>query len=156
MTSLAAILFAFLAGSSFLVFLYARPRGRSLRQLRGPEPSSFWLGNEADIRYQNEVGDCEFKWMREFGSAWRRAGCFGADRLMLADPKAIKHILHSAGYHYPKTVERAHFIKLISGDGIVSAQGQAHHRQRKIMSPAFSTHQVQSFLPLFHRTASKV
>jgi cytochrome P450 len=93
---------------------------------------------------------------------------------MLADPKAIKHILHSAGYHYPKTVERAHFIKLISGDGIVSAQGmhslgsfsitaqiynctgQAHHRQRKIMSPAFSTHQVQSFLPLFHRTASKV
>jgi hypothetical protein len=34
-------------------------------------------GNEADIRYQNEVGDCEFKWMHEYGSAWRRAGCFG-------------------------------------------------------------------------------
>ncbi|KAN0136054.1 cytochrome P450 [Lactarius tabidus] len=156
MTSLAAIIFAVLVGSSFLAFLYPRRRGRSLRQLRGPEPSSFWLGNEADIRYQNEVGDCEFKWMREYGSAWRRAGCFGTDRLMLADPKAIKHVLHSAGYHYPKTVERAHLIKLISGDGLVSAQGQAHHRQRKIMSPAFSTHQVQSFLPLFHRTASKL
>jgi hypothetical protein len=33
-------------------------------------------GNEADIRYQNDVGDCEFKWMSEYGSAWRRAGCF--------------------------------------------------------------------------------
>ncbi|KAI9449717.1 cytochrome P450 [Lactarius psammicola] len=137
MTTFAAILFTLLAGlfSSFLAFLYSRRRGGSLRHLRGPEPSSFWLGNEADIRYQNEVGDCEFKWMREYGSAWRRAGCFGTDRLMLADPKAIKHMLHSAGYHYPTTV---------------------HHRQRKIMSPAFSTHQVQSFLPLFHRTASKL
>jgi len=40
---------------------------------------SDWVtpGSEADIRYQNEVGDCEFKWMREYGSAWRRTGCFG-------------------------------------------------------------------------------
>jgi hypothetical protein len=44
MTSLTAILFTLLVGSSFLAFLYARRRGGSLRQLRGPEPSSFWLG----------------------------------------------------------------------------------------------------------------
>jgi hypothetical protein len=37
----------------------------------------WFSGNESDIRYQNEVGDCEFKWMREYGSAWCRAGCFG-------------------------------------------------------------------------------
>jgi hypothetical protein len=86
----------FLAWSAILVFLYVRGRGGSLRHLKGPEPSTFWLGitpcfpyhvaikltwrspgNEADIRYQNEVGDCEFKWMREYGSAWRRTGCFG-------------------------------------------------------------------------------
>ena len=64
--------------------------------------------------------------------------------------------------------------KVVAGNGIVGAQGlfsltqfsiaihwhyctgQAHHRQRKIMSPAFSTSQVQSFLPLFHKAASKV
>ena len=86
----------FLAWSTILVILYVRRRGGSLRHLKGPEPSTFWLGitppflfpvvvkligwplgNEADIRYQNEVGDCEFKWMREYGSAWRRTGCFG-------------------------------------------------------------------------------
>ncbi|KAF8258386.1 cytochrome P450 [Lactarius quietus] len=153
MTGPAAIILTLFVGSAFLAFLYPR---RSLGQLRGPEPSSFWLGNEADIRYQDEVGDCEFKWMREYGSAWRRAGCFGIDHLMLADPKAIKHVLHSAGYHYLKAVERAQISKLINGNGIVAAQGQAHHRQRKIMSPAFTTSQVQSFLPLFHRTASKL
>ena len=95
-TSAAAVLFTLLAGLSLLAFLYPRCRSRYLTDLRGPEPSSFWLGtvyhfyalvdirpirrfsgNEADIRYQNEVGDCEFKWMREYGSAWCRAGCFG-------------------------------------------------------------------------------
>jgi len=156
MTSLAAILLTLFVGSSLLAFLYPRRRGRSLGQLRGPEPSSFWLGNEGDIRYQNEVGDCEFKWMREYGSAWRRAGCFGKDHLMVADPKAIKHILHSAGYPYLKATDRVQLMKLISGNGIIAAQGQAHHRQRKIMTPAFGTREVQSFLPLFHKTASKL
>lgn len=77
-----------------------------------------------------------------------------------------------AGYHYPKSVERAQFTAIVAGYGLVSAQGlysflclqivhrnytgQDHHRQRKIISPAFSTAQVQSYLPLFHRTASKV
>ena len=116
MTSLTVILFALLAGSSFLVFLYARRPGRSLRQLRGPEPYSFWLGtfhqfnndvglitrlfsgNEADIRYQNEVGDREFQWMREFGSAWRRAGCFGVrascsvTNLPFVTERSLRHI----------------------------------------------------------------
>ncbi|KAI9446036.1 cytochrome P450 [Lactarius indigo] len=142
MTSLAAILFTLSVGFSLLTFLYSRRRTGSLRDLKGPASSSFWLGNEADIRYQNEVGDCEFKWMREYGSAWRRTGCLGTDRLMLADPKGLKHVLHSAGYHYLKTIDRAQFSRLAIGNGIISAQGQAHHRQRKIMNPAFSTHQL--------------
>ncbi|KAH8998336.1 cytochrome P450 [Lactarius hatsudake] len=156
MTDLTAILFTLSAGFSLIAFLYSRRRNGSLRDLRGPASSSFWLGNEADIRYQNEVGDCEFKWMREYGSAWRRTGCLGTDRLMLADPKALKHILHSAGYHYSRTIDRAQFSRMATGNGIVVAEGQAHRRQRKIMSPAFSAHQIQSFLPLFHRTASKL
>jgi hypothetical protein len=53
MTSLAAILFTFLAGSSFLVFLHARRRGGSLRQLRGPESSSFWLGT---VHFNSSMG----------------------------------------------------------------------------------------------------
>jgi hypothetical protein len=35
----------------------------------------------------------------------------------------MKHILHSAGYHYPKTIDRAQLSKLVVGNGLVSAQG---------------------------------
>ncbi|KAH9173543.1 cytochrome P450, partial [Lactarius sanguifluus] len=151
MTDLTAILFTLSTVFSLIAFLYSRRRSRSLRDLRGPASSSFCLGNEADIRYQNEVGDCEFKWMREYGSAWRRTGCLGTDRLMLADPKALKHVLHSAGYHYSRPIDRAQVSRMAIGNGIVVAEGQAHRRQRKIMSSAFSAHQIQSFL-----TASKL
>jgi hypothetical protein len=34
-------------------------------------------GNERDIQYQVEVGDCEFKWARQYGAVWRQSGCLG-------------------------------------------------------------------------------
>ena len=42
---------------------------------------------------------------------------------MLADPKAIKHVLHSAGYHFPKAAERAQIGKMVTGNGLASVQG---------------------------------
>ena len=43
--------------------------------------TSTMKGNEGDIFYQNEVGDCEFEWLQRFGSAWRRRGCVGVSVL---------------------------------------------------------------------------
>ena len=37
----------FLAWFTILVFLYVRGRGGSLRHLKGPEPSTFWLGSNS-------------------------------------------------------------------------------------------------------------
>jgi hypothetical protein len=45
------------------------------------------------------------------------------DRLMVADPKAIKHILHSPGYHYLKAMPEVHLSKIGAGNGIIAAQG---------------------------------
>jgi hypothetical protein len=42
---------------------------------------------------------------------------------MLADPKALQHILHMTGYRYPKSVDRAHFNELVVGKGLVTVQG---------------------------------
>ena len=42
---------------------------------------------------------------------------------MLADPKAIQHVLHKPGYHYDKAVPRAHFNELVVGKGLVSVCG---------------------------------
>lgn len=67
----------------------------SLKGIRGPPRSSFWLGlslrhswqldlgshslsgNHGDFRYQAEVGDVEFPWLQEFGGAWKLHGPLG-------------------------------------------------------------------------------
>ncbi|KAJ7798910.1 cytochrome P450 [Mycena olivaceomarginata] len=40
-------------------------------------------------------GDHEFRWQKMFGPVYRLKGCFGQDRLMVADPLALQTILNS-------------------------------------------------------------
>jgi hypothetical protein len=42
---------------------------------------------------------------------------------MLADPKAVQHVLHKPGYHYDKAAPRAHFNELVVGKGLVAVCG---------------------------------
>ncbi|THH16717.1 hypothetical protein EW146_g3968 [Bondarzewia mesenterica] len=142
-----------------LVTLFVRHRAvrrRSLKDLQGPAATSFWLGNEKDLRYQKEVGDLDFRWVRQYGTAWRVNGTLCEDVLMLADPKAIQHILHTSGYHYPKSADARQIIRMITGTSIIWVDGEDHQRHRKVMNPAFSAPQLKSFLPLFHRMAMKL
>ncbi|KAI0306228.1 cytochrome P450 [Multifurca ochricompacta] len=152
-----SILFAFLAVSSaLLVRLYIRRRSSFLRKLRAPESHTFLLGSYGDLIYQNEVGDCEFKWMRQYGSVWRSSGSFGQDHLMVADPKALQYILHTSGYNFVKRPPVVKIMELMFGKGIIWAHGETHQRQRKVMTPAFFAPQLKTFLSLFQNTASKL
>ncbi|KAA1474653.1 cytochrome P450 [Dentipellis sp. KUC8613] len=141
---------------TFFLLQKARRSRRSLKDLPGPPSSSFWLGNYKDILYQDQVGDVEFKWMREYGSAWRISACMGEDYLMLTDPKALQYILHTSGYRFPKRADNVEMIRLFLGQGLVWAHGETHQRQRKIMNPAFTAPQLRSFLGVFQQHGLKL
>jgi hypothetical protein len=95
-------------------------------------------GNELDLWWQDHVGTSDFKWMAEYGNVWRIGGCFGVsypnvlppflrtdllqeDVLMVADPKALQHIM--SGYHYPKKADFRQTIRLLTGTGLLYAEG---------------------------------
>jgi len=140
-----------------VVGLYLRSfTHRSLKNLQGPPSPSWLLGHEVWVRYQDEVGDLEYKWTREYGTAFRVAGCYGKDTLMLADPRGLQYVLHTSGYHFPKRVDARMVIKLLTGRGLTWVSGHAHQRQRKIMNPAFTAPQLRTFLPLFQHSASRL
>lgn len=63
------------------------------------------------------------KFLEEYGTVWKMKTCFDIDNLMVADPLALQHILHTSGYSYPKRVDVNHSAKLVVGDGIVVAIG---------------------------------
>ncbi|KAH9066220.1 cytochrome P450 [Lactarius vividus] len=141
---------------AFFAHTYYRWRNDFLRKLRGPDSSSFLHGNDIEIHYQNEVGDCEFKWAREYGNVWQQHGCLGRNRLVVADPKALRHILHAPGYRFDKPKDLQKLMELTLGKGIVWADGETHRRQREIMNPAFSAPQMRALLPVFENSASKL
>jgi hypothetical protein len=96
-------------------------------------------GNQPEYVYQKETGQSEFKWMREYGSAWRVRGCMGVgvpllraflvtkshqeDRLMVADPQAFQYILLASGYNFPKSPDTSHSLRMLTGDSIGSTEG---------------------------------
>ncbi|KAH9032518.1 cytochrome P450 [Lactarius hengduanensis] len=141
---------------AFLARIYYRWQNDFLRKLRGPDSSSFLYGNDIDLSCQDEAGDCEFKWAREYGNVWRQHGCLGTDRLVVADPEALRYILHVPGYHFDKRKEVLKFIEMTFGRGLTWATGETHRRQRGIMNPAFSAPQMRTFLPMFQNSASKL
>jgi len=95
MNTLLTLVCLSVAVTARFIYVYLRRRNSFLRKLQGPNPTSFLLGeylylsssaitrlcgtigNEGDLRYQNEVGDSEFQWMRKYGTAWRRTGPLG-------------------------------------------------------------------------------
>ncbi|KAF8504993.1 cytochrome P450 [Hysterangium stoloniferum] len=77
------------------------------------------------------------------------------DVLYTADPRAMQYILNTSGYRFPKSPDLRFLIQLVTGRGIIWAEGSQHAQQRKIMAPAFSQSSIKAFLPMFHETAQR-
>ncbi|OCH92291.1 cytochrome P450 [Obba rivulosa] len=129
---------------------------KTFEYIRGPSSPSWLFGNILQFNRQDQAGDLDFKWFREFGSTWRLRGILGESILMTADPKALQHIFHKSGYSYRKPADNNEINRLFAGPGLVWASGHVHQRQRKIMNPAFSAPQLRTFIPVFQRNIRKV
>ncbi|OCH87516.1 cytochrome P450 [Obba rivulosa] len=129
---------------------------KTFEHIRGPSSTSWLFGNILEFNRQDQAGDLDFKWCREFGSTWRLNGILGESILMTADPEALRHIFHKSGYSYRKTANDTEVFRIFSGPSIIWASGHVHQRHRKVISPAFSAPQLHTFIPLFQRNIRKV
>ncbi|KAI0756691.1 cytochrome P450 [Daedaleopsis nitida] len=150
-----------LATATALVAILRRRHHRSLKNIRGPTSPSLIFGHDVAINRQSEVGELDFKWMNEYGSAWRIRGhlCAASVACMLVVPnarQAMQHVFHKSGYNYVKRRDVDTLTKLFLGPGIVAATGETHQRHRKIMNPAFSAPQLRTFLGVFQDIGQKM
>ncbi|KAK0245075.1 cytochrome P450 [Armillaria nabsnona] len=152
--SLFSIAFASIFAAALLSWWFKRV---SVKHIDGPPSASFWLGHELVLRSQEEFGDLETKWRKEYGTIYRIGGCFGQDLLVVSDPKALEHIFHPSR-PYPKTSDVNFIFGLIVGGfgGLIVAEKEDHHRQRKILNPAFSSTNLRNSQVIFQRCSDKV
>ncbi|ESK96486.1 cytochrome p450 [Moniliophthora roreri MCA 2997] len=116
-----------------LVFLiFSLLRKSSLDYVPGPSPSRSLFGLEHDLESSNDKPFEKLtKWRAEYGPVYKIPGCFWVR------PCQCSRV---AQFH---------------GDGLLSAHGKSHQRQRKLLNPAFSTAQLREFLVLFQKATKE-
>ncbi|KAK0506705.1 cytochrome P450 [Armillaria luteobubalina] len=127
----------------------------SVKHVKGPQSQSFWLGHQRILRDQENAGDLESKWRREYSNIYRIGGCLGQDVLVVSDPKALAHIFHPS-LTYPKSKDAVFVLSLITGNGLGIVSGETHHRQRKILNLAFSPAQLRVSQKIFQQCSDKL
>lgn len=103
---------------------------------RGSWLSTLFLGDFQAIK-DVPPGQQHLEWMRELGPVFQYRHMFYVQRLLLADPRAMMHILNRSS-NYPKPEHTTTFLSVVLGNGLVTAEGAAHKRQKKIVTPAVS------------------
>jgi cytochrome P450 len=97
----------------------------------------------------NECGVPQRKWHTEHGPIIRYFFPFGAERLAIADDKAIHQMTIKNPYNYPKPVRAKLWMVRILGEGVLLAEGQEHAHQRKALAPGFSIASIRALSPVF-------
>ncbi len=84
-----------------------------------------------------------------YRNAWRQHGDYvrlralpGYPVYLLAHPEAIEHVLHSNQKNYRKPDFFYQSVGLLTGNGIITSEGDFWRKQRRLMQPAFLKHSV--------------
>jgi cytochrome P450 len=78
----------------------------------------------------------------------------GSRRIVPYSPAALSHFLTSPTYVKPERT--THFIKIVFGDGILTAEHEEHKRQRRILNPAFAVYHIREITPHFWMKANQL
>lgn len=137
-------------GSFFLVLyealisLLRRPHGIDLD---GPNGSVIKLF-EGGLDYCVNLSE-------QYGGAVRLNGPYG-DTVYVSDPRALHHIVVKDQHIFEELEDFIVSNKLVFGEGLISTIGAQHRRQRKLISPVFSTSNMRRVLSTVHHIADRL
>ncbi|KAK0232642.1 cytochrome P450 [Armillaria fumosa] len=139
-----------------LLHLWLNFKRPSVKHVKGPpSPSSLLGSHQRVLRDQDNAGDLETKWRREYGTLYRISGCLGQDVLVVCDPTVFGHVFNPSR-PYPKSKDSVFILDLLAGKGLAVVASEPHHRQRKILNPAFSTAQLRNSQFIFQQCSDKL
>ncbi|KAI0631050.1 cytochrome P450 [Trametes polyzona] len=130
-------------------------RSRSpLDKLPGPPSSSFVTGNIRQVLNQHGWS-FHRDIARKYGPVVRLNGLFKRPLLYVFDPLALDHLLKNMGtYDEPTWYLESH--KIMIGPGVLSASGETHRKQRKMLTPAFAPKHLPAFVPMFYSVVHRL
>ncbi|KAJ6517890.1 cytochrome P450 [Mycena vitilis] len=86
---------ALLILASALVAYLGVHQQQVVNQIRGPPSPSWIFGHMRQLLFAARYGEYEFAWQKLYGPLYEIRGCFGQQRLMVADPVALQYLLNN-------------------------------------------------------------
>lgn len=134
----------------FAAYIYFYPYTEyrlSYRNVPGPPRSSFLFGNLPEIvKLQTE--SAPHAWHNKYGSTIRYSYFLGNNRFTTTDPRGSEYILqHTDLFVRPPQMTRV--MGWVFGKGILTVEGEAHKRQRRVLSPGFGPKAIREMMPAF-------
>ena len=98
-----------------------------------------------------EYGTSHREWHRKYGPVVRYLFPLGLERLSITDDEAIKEVTVRDSYNYVKPSRVQKWMASILGRGVLLVDGSEHVKQRKALTPGFSTSSIRTLAPVFWR-----
>ncbi|KAJ8096179.1 hypothetical protein PM082_000087 [Marasmius tenuissimus] len=89
------------------------------------------------------------RWMNKYGNVLRLWGFFGQVGLMVADLKAVAHVLKNDAAGYQKPDLMVYFLGRLTGRGLLTVDGEQHRKQRRVINPAFGPSEIRAYTGVF-------
>ncbi|KAJ7342473.1 cytochrome P450 [Mycena albidolilacea] len=145
-----------LATSISVVALYLLFRHQSpIQNIPGPPSPSWIFGHMRQLMLASRFGDYEFQWLKRYGPVYRLKGCFGQDRLMVADPTALQYILNSPSFYRSPLKDNIAYL-LFGEKSVISARGNEHRRLRAALNVGFTSAAVRGYESAFQKAAEMI
>ncbi|KAG2099809.1 cytochrome P450 [Suillus discolor] len=124
-------------------------------QLLGPPRTSLIYGVSHDLAMSEDSGAIYERWATEYGVVYMIPSVLGQTRVVLCDPRAIAHFYARETWTYVQTPLSLVLLEETIGKGVLWAEGEAHRRQRKALTPAFSNAAIRKLTSVFYDSAYK-
>ncbi|KAJ7668936.1 cytochrome P450 [Mycena rosella] len=119
-------------------------------------PFASWLWGHELLIFQHAAAQLHSIWARSFGGMYKIKGAlFHPDIIIATDDAAVHHIFANSDLYVKSPVFRP-LIMNILGKGVIWAEGKDWHRQRKVLSPAFSPESVKEMVPAIYECAERL
>ncbi|EUC64329.1 cytochrome P450 family hydroxylase [Rhizoctonia solani AG-3 Rhs1AP] len=153
---LSVVLLIGVAACYFVRILFILPLFDPMRKLSGPKSRGLLVGDMYLIMNANRTPQTCDKLVKTYGKTMKISG-FGSwdPRLYTLDQRALTYILNNST-KYQKPWQSQRIIGNLIGYGMLATEGATHRIQKKVITPAFSSANLQDFLPIFFGKAKEL
>ncbi|KEP45976.1 cytochrome P450 family protein [Rhizoctonia solani 123E] len=153
---------------------------RMRNYINGPQSTSFFWGHNPQMNDVINGAGFQVELLEKYGTLCRVKGAMGAsfsshlvkhfipqiltalkfesqeDRLWIADPRAMQEIIVKEFDSFHESEEFLSWIRVATGNGIITVNGQKHKLQRKLLNPVFTPKHMRNLVPIFQAITNRL